>query len=124
MNAHQVAVTGEPHHLRDRSLLDSALEGPRNLFLYEGEKDILTLGIRLMLKVGQNHPFVQGNKRTAFHLGIAFIEMNGLFVELPDTEAVADKFIALVIGEQTERDFRAFMRPYVLDPSVAKGFWK
>lgn len=124
LNAAQVAISDEPHHVRDVGLLESALAAPSNLYSYEGQNDILTLGIRLMHSVAQNHPFVQGNKRTAFHLGNAFIERNGLFVELPDMETVADKFLLLVTGKEAERDFRAFMRPYVLDPAIARKFWK
>lgn len=119
----QVNLTGEPHQLRDAGLLESAIAAPYNFCVYEGERDILTLGIRLMLKIAQNHPFAQGNKRTAFIAGIAFIERNGLFVELPNIELVADKFVNLTIGDLSEREFRKFMRPYVLDPATAKKFW-
>jgi len=119
----QVADTGEPHQLRDMGLLESAMAAPRHLRDYERQQDILTLGIRLMFKIGQNHPFAQGNKRTAFHSGVAFIERNGLYVELPNVEMVAEKFINLITGAMTETEFRKFMRPYVLDQSAAKKFW-
>ncbi len=124
LNAMQVGDTGEPHQVRDIGLLESAMAAPYNLSAYEGERDILTLGIRLMLKIAQNHPFVQGNKRTAFIAGVAFIERNGLFVELPNMEMVADRFISLTVGDTSEQEFRKFMRPYVLDPETAKKFWK
>lgn len=123
LNALQVGDTGEPHHLRDAGLLDSAMASPLNLHGYEGVKDILTLGIRLMLKLAQNHPFAQGNKRTAFIAGLVFIERNGLFVELPNMELVADNFVKLVTGDLSELEFKKFMRPYVLDPANAKKFW-
>jgi death-on-curing protein len=124
LNKLHVDLTGEPHQLRDSGLLESAIAAPLNLWAYEGEKDILTLGIRLMLKIAQNHPFAQGNKRAAFNSGLAFIERNGRFVELPDNNAVATEFIGLTIGDVSEREFRKFMRPYVLDPAEAKKFWR
>lgn len=124
LNKMQVAETGEPHLVRDEGLLESALAAPKNLFAYDGISDVLTLSVRLMYSIGQNHPFMQGNKRTAFIAGIAFVEMNGLFVELPSTERFADHFIDLVTDRVSEREFRALMRPYVLDPASAKKLWK
>ena len=116
-------MTGEPYHLRDVGLLESALAAPYNLRLYEGQKDILTLGIRLMAKIAQNHPFAQGNKRTGFGAGVAFIERNGLFVELPDTEKVADRFIDLTTGAMSEWDFRKYVRPFILGRTNSGKFW-
>ena len=72
-----VAETGEPFLLRDKGLLESALDKPRNRFLYDGVDDIVDLAAALLFGIAQNHPFLQGNKRTAFASAVMFLELNG-----------------------------------------------
>ena len=76
-----------------------------------------------MAKLAQNHPFAQGNKRTAFGAGVAFMERNGFFVELPDIEQVADRFVDLTTGAMSEWDFRKYVRPFVLGRTSSGKFW-
>lgn len=65
INREAVGLTGEPFHLLKPELLESALDNPKNKFAY-GEKDMLSLAMALLLALARNHPFLQGNKRTAF----------------------------------------------------------
>jgi death-on-curing protein len=64
-NELEVAATGEPHVVRDMSGLESAIGRPINHWHY-GETDVVALAVALLLGVARNHPFLQGNKRTAF----------------------------------------------------------
>lgn len=114
INAVQVQISGEVHFLRDEGLLLSALCAPVNMKAYEPERDLVELAVKLMAALMQNHPFEQGNKRTAFHAGLFFIESNGLFVELPDMDYVAETFTLLVTHKIGESDFVEFMRPFVI----------
>jgi death-on-curing protein len=72
-----VSLSGEEHLLRDEGLLISTVHRPRNLYLYEGESDVVALASSLLFAIARNHPFVQGNKRTAFAAALIFLENNG-----------------------------------------------
>ncbi len=63
--------------VRDRNLLESAIASAVNKKEYEGERDLFSLGFTLFSKLIQNHPFVDGNKRTAVVVFEYFMEMNG-----------------------------------------------
>jgi death-on-curing protein len=64
----QIAVeqTGEPYILRDAGLLESACFSARHHWLYDDTAAIPDLAGVLLLALARNHPFAQGNKRTAF----------------------------------------------------------
>ncbi len=96
--------SGEPFLLRDRSLLESAWASPRNLQVFGGVNDPVRLAVHLALAIGRNHPFLQGNKRTAFDAMIIELELLGLTVNVPDVEPVADLFIAAIQGAVHEED--------------------
>ena len=67
INRAVVLITGEPHFLRDRGLLESALARPQNAFAY-GEEDLVVLAIRLLASIAQSHAFAQGNKGEVLRL--------------------------------------------------------
>jgi death-on-curing protein len=108
-----VAITGEPHLLRDRGLLESALARPQNAFAY-GEEDIVALAVRLLAGVAQAHAFSQGNKRTCFVAMVQFLNMNGYDLAIEDTSEWADVVIGLVEHRTTEEDFVRAVRPFVI----------
>jgi death-on-curing protein len=64
-NELDVSATGEPHLVRDKAGLESAIARPINHWHY-GEGDVVALAVALLLGVARNHPFLLGNKRTAF----------------------------------------------------------
>lgn len=57
---------GGPKGLRDEGLLESALGRPINQYYYEHNTNIFSLVTAYAFGIIQNHPFVDGNKRTAF----------------------------------------------------------
>ena len=71
-----LAMHGGASGLRDAGLLDSALARPLNLAAY-GEPDLAALAASYAFGLAQNHPFVDGNKRVGFVLGVLFLEING-----------------------------------------------
>jgi death-on-curing protein len=113
INQAVVAITGEPHFLRDRGLLESALARPQNAFAY-GEEDIVVLAVRLMAGLAQAHAFEQGNKRTAFVAMVQFLNTNGYELVIEDTIPWADEMINLVEHRSTEEDFVRAVRPFVV----------
>ena len=74
--------------MRDRGLLESALARPLNKFAY-GETDIAALAAAYGFGIARNHPFVDGNKRTAFAAMIVFLGLNGIDLEAPQEAATA-----------------------------------
>ncbi len=115
LNRDLVAETGEPHLLLSASMLESAWAKPINRRNYEGEEDMLVLAVTLMVGIAQNHPFQQGNKRTAFEAGVDFLRGNGfgLSGEL-DSAALADLFVEVVAHRVDQGAFVAHLRPHVV----------
>jgi death-on-curing protein len=114
INREAVGATGERHFLRDAALLESAIAKPRNQFLYGGVTDISTLAICLLAGITQNHPFEQGNKRTAFLALELFLNRNGYYLAAVDSDDLAERIIALSVRKISERDLIEFLDPYVL----------
>ena len=78
LHSRSLALHGGPPGLRDEGLLESALARPLNRYVYDGVDDIAELAATYAVALSSNHPFVDGNKRTAF-LGMGlFMELNGL----------------------------------------------
>ena len=114
LNRSAVALTGEPHAVLSPGLLASAQAKPINRWAYEGETDVVRLAVSLMAGVAQNHPFQQGNKRTAFEGGLSFLGANGVTVnEDVDSKDLADAFVDLIAHRTTEREFAERLRPHV-----------
>jgi death on curing protein len=113
INRAAVALTGEPHFLRDRGLLESALARPQNSFAY-GEEDIVVLAVRLLAGIAQAHAFVQGNKRTSFIAVVQFLNPNGYDLAIDDTTEWAERVIAVVEHRTGEEEFVRAIRPFVV----------
>ena len=108
-----VAITGEPHLLRDQGLLESALARPRNFFGF-GEEEIVVLAVSLMAGIARAHAFAQGNKRTCFVAMVQFLKINGYDLAIDDSRPWADDIIALVEHRSIEEDFARAVRPFVV----------
>jgi death on curing protein len=99
INAEAVERTGERFLLRDAGLLESAVARPRHRWAY-GEEDIISLAVALLLGIALNHPFEQGNKRTAFVAATEFLELNG-YQLVPEANRRA--FADLIVGAIEKR---------------------
>jgi len=99
-HAEQLALFGGPDGVRDIGLLESALARPINKFAY-GETDLSVLAAAYGFGIAKNHPFVDGNKRTALASMIVFLGLNAVNLDAKQEEAAA---IVLVVaaGEITE----------------------
>jgi death-on-curing protein len=113
INQAVVAITGEPHLLRDRGLLESALARPRNFFGF-GEEDIVVLAVSLMAGIARAHAFTQGNKRTCFVAMAQFLKANGFDLAIEDSRSWAEAIIALVEHRSSEDEFVRAVRPFVI----------
>jgi death-on-curing protein len=97
--------------LRDENLLESALARPRHLFAYESEVDAAGLAAAYGFGIARNHPFVDGNKRTALMAMYVFLGLNGWTLEADEAEAVRT-ILALAAGDLTEARLAAWLRDH------------
>ncbi|HQN51718.1 MAG TPA: type II toxin-antitoxin system death-on-curing family toxin, partial [Phenylobacterium sp.] len=72
-----IALHGGAPGLRDEGLLESAMARAANRFHYEGVTDVCELAATYLVALASNHPFVDGNKRTAFLAAALFLALNG-----------------------------------------------
>lgn len=107
----QIAEHGGLAGLRDATLLDSALARPQNAFAY-GEEDLCLLAALYAAGLVRNHPFADGNKRTAFVSCELFLAANGLLLEADD-DACIEKTVALAAGDINEHDYAVWLRANV-----------
>jgi death-on-curing protein len=108
IHAAQLALFGGPEGIRDIGLLESALDRPRNKWGY-GNKDMAALAAAYAFGIARNHPFVDGNKRTAFACMMLFLRLNGLGFAPPPTEATA-AILTLAAGELSEERLADWIR--------------
>ena len=108
IHARQIDEHGGALGLRDKDLLESALARPRQLHAY-GNPDVFDLAAAYTAAIIANHPFVDGNKRTGFVVGILFLELNG--PTLAASEADARRAVLdLATGKSKEDEFASWLR--------------
>lgn len=83
----QLRQFGGPPGIRDRGMLESALDRPRNKWSY-GEHDLAALAAAYAFGIARNHPFVDGNKRAALLSIVVFLGLNGIDFVTDNAEAV------------------------------------
>lgn len=107
----QLAEHGGADGVRDMGLLQSALARPQNLVAY-GSPDLADLAAAYAGGIARNHPFVDGNKRTAWVVAEVFIELNS-FELFADDAGSYETMLALAEGRIDETGFAAWMRPQI-----------
>lgn len=108
-----VTQTSEPFVLLRGDLLHSALDRPFNHWHF-GEEDVVRLASVLLLGLGQNHPFVQGNKRTAFLAAAIFLRINGYRLDVDDSDFLGELVRSAIEGTTSEKDFASILRTFVV----------
>lgn len=111
IHAEQLAEHGGGEGVRDVALLESAMARPRNLTAY-GDPDAAALAAAYAYGIARNHPFVDGNKRTAAVVGETFLVLNGHELAASDAELVV-AFLALAAGELSEEELADWFRAHV-----------
>ena len=107
----QLAEHGGALGVRDEGLLDSALARPLNRAGY-GDPDVAELAALYAIAIARNHPFVDGNKRTAFAALFTFLAFNGMAFEPPEVDATM-AVLRLAAGEMNDEEFTAWVRDNV-----------
>jgi death-on-curing protein len=104
-----LALHGGAAGLRDEGLLKSALARPQQHFAYAESADIVNLAAVYTAGIVRNHPFVDGNKRTGFVVGILFLELNGYRFSAAE-EGAGQAVLALAAGNLDETGYSVFLR--------------
>ena len=104
-----LARHGGAEGLRDPTLLESALARPQQRFTYVESPDPLEMAAVYTSGVVRNHPFVDGNERTGFVVGILFLELNGYRFAASEQEA-AQAVLELASDDLDEVGYTAFLR--------------
>lgn len=112
MHAEQLRLHGGAAGVRDEGMLESALNRPLQKAAY-GEPDLCELAAAYLFGIAKNHPFVDGNKRTALASADLFLIFNGLELQAEDEDLI--QFVLLVAaGEIDEDGAAAFFRDHTV----------
>ncbi len=110
MHDRQLAEHGGSAGVRDATLLESALARPKQRYAYgDPAPDLAGLAASLAFGLARNHPFVDGNKRTAAAACETFLELNQVTLEADDLE-LFPIYLALAEGKLNEKDFAVWLR--------------
>lgn len=109
----QLAEHGGNAGIRDENLLDSALARPRQLHAYGNPPpDLAALAASLAFGLARNHPFLDGNKRTAHVCYRVFLALNDANLIASEEEKYVN-MLALAEGSLSEADFAAWLRSHL-----------
>ncbi|HUD88831.1 MAG TPA: type II toxin-antitoxin system death-on-curing family toxin [Xanthobacteraceae bacterium] len=104
----QLAVHGGSAGLRDVALLESALNRPLNKWNYENA-ELPEIAAAYGYGIARNHPFIDGNKRTALLTMYTFLGLNGVDFIVPEADAAA-MILAFAAGEVSEASLARWIR--------------
>ncbi len=107
----QLAQHGGGIGLRDEGLLESALARPENLAAYNVDADVAALAAAYAFGIAKNHPFIDGNKRTAFVAMELFLMDNGHVLNASDEDALM-AMLRLAAGEMSEEQYGSWIRSH------------
>jgi death-on-curing protein len=106
----EIASAGGLAGLRDIKLLESAVGAPQSAVHYTLLMDVYEMAATYANSIALNHPFIDGNKRTALASSLTFLFMNGFEVNESYEEELADKILALITRKISKMDFADFLR--------------
>lgn len=111
----QLAEHGGARGVRDSGMLESAMARPQKLVAY-GDPDAADLAAAYAFGIARNHPFVDGNKRTAAVVSETFLVLNGYALGCDDVELVVT-FLSLAAGELSAEALAEWFRRHVVSPA-------
>lgn len=109
----QLAEHGGIAGVRDPGLLESALARPRQFFAYtDPAPDVAALAASYAFGIARNHPFLDGNKRTAYVVCRTFLLLNGADLTAEKIERY-QKFLSLAEGNLSESELAEWLRAHL-----------
>ena len=111
VHGEQLAEHGGLAGVREPNALASALARPQQLDSY-GEPDVADLAAAYGYGLARNHPFIDGNKRTAFVAVELFLDLNNVSLSASDADCVLT-MLKVATGEMKETDFASWTRSHI-----------
>lgn len=110
-HAQQLALFGGQSGLGDEGLLESALGQPQNTYLYDPQADLLDLAAAYAFHIAKNHPFQDGNKRTALQAALGFLVVNQVEIVCAPEE-LYQAMLHLTTSQWDKVHFARFLRAH------------
>ncbi len=111
LHERMLALHGGAAGIRDAGLLISALARAQQQFAYQEGADVIDMAAAYTSGIVRNHPFIDGNKRTGFVVGILFLELNGYRFTASE-EAAAQAVLEMAAGRLDDASYSAFLRAH------------
>jgi death-on-curing protein len=112
LHADQVTLYGGGHGVRDLGLLESAVAQPQAMFggnyLHQ---DVFEMAAAYLFHLVQNHPFLDGNKRTGAVAALVFLDFNGIEIDAPKG-SLYELTIAVATGEANKDQIAEYFRSH------------
>lgn len=109
----QIKEHGGSYGIRDENLLHSAIEAPQNSFHYESST-LITLAAKTVYSLVTNHPFVDGNKRTAYIAMRLFLQFNNHDIAASPKEKI-ELMIKIASSEHSLESVEMWLREHIVD---------
>ena len=93
-------------------MLEAALARPSHRWHYDGTRDLAVLAAVYGHALTRGHPYVDGNKRIGFIATAAFLDVNGLELQVEGSEVVT-RMHQLAAGDLSERQFAEWVRDHL-----------
>lgn len=115
VHADQIAQHGGSPGIRDENLFSASLARPRHLFAY-GDPTLFDLAAAYGYGLAKNHPFIDGNKRTAFAVMATFLEVNEYSLNVPEM-AVVVMMERLATDQETQESLAKWLEENSVAPN-------
>lgn len=112
IHSEQLAEHGGLPGIKDENALEAALARPLHKHAY-GEEDLSRLAAAYLYGFARNHPFADGNKRTAYLAAFTFLVINGHLVEATQAEVI-EFVLAVAAGEIDEDGAARFLHDHTV----------
>ena len=110
LHGDQVDRYGGEHGVRDLALLESAVAQPQATFGGEFlHKDLFEMAAAYLFHIVQNHPLVDGNKRTGLVTALTFLDFNGVQIDAPQG-SLHDLTLSVATGQSGKAEIAEFFR--------------
>jgi len=109
----QIGEHGGIPGIRDEGLLESVVGRPQQKWHYEPESDLPSLASAYAFGIAKNHPFLDGNKRTALVAAYTFLALNDFELEAPEPETVG-VILGIADGSVSQDELAAWIRSHIV----------
>ncbi len=111
----EISTAGGLEGIRDRVLVEASVYAPQATFEGKYLMDLFEMAATYVQSIAGNHPFLDGNKRTALASGLTFLYLNGKSVAEDYPEQLAEKTLSLVNRDMSKDDFSKHLKEKSID---------